>query len=64
MLTIPFSTSQAAAMLLGAFITKQWGPNPCDIDGNPRRLEDLGKGRAARQRIERDERQSREQELP
>jgi hypothetical protein len=47
-------------MIIGALVASFLGPNPCDIDGNARSLEDLGKGRAARLRMERVERQARE----
>ena len=42
-------------MILGAFITKIWVPNPCDIYGESRSLEDLSKGKRARKRMEEDE---------
>ena len=54
-----FSSSQAGVMLLGAFFTKIWVANPCDIDGNPRSLEDLGKGKQARQAMEKEEKEAR-----
>jgi PHS family inorganic phosphate transporter-like MFS transporter len=44
-------------MLLGAVLTKAWVPNPCDINGNPRSLEELGKGKVARLRMEREEKE-------
>jgi MFS transporter, PHS family, inorganic phosphate transporter len=47
-------------MLLGAFITKVWVPNPCDIDGNSRSLEDLGRGKEAREAMEQAEKAARE----
>jgi len=42
-------------MILGAFITKVWVPNPCDIYGQSRSLEDLSKGKKARKKMEEDE---------
>ncbi|ORY08779.1 major facilitator superfamily domain-containing protein [Clohesyomyces aquaticus] len=47
---------QAFMMLLGAIVTLWCVPNPCGIDGKPRSLEDLGKGKEARQKMEREER--------
>jgi hypothetical protein len=47
-------------MLLEALISKIWVPNPSDIDGNPRSLEDLGKGKAYRLGLEAAERAERE----
>jgi hypothetical protein len=44
-------------MAAGATITKFWVPNPVDIWGRSRTLEDLGRGKAERRRIERDEAQ-------
>lgn len=46
-------------MLFGAFITKIWVPNPCDIDGNPRSLEDLGRGKQYRLALEAAEKAAR-----
>ena len=46
-------------MILGAIITKLWVPNPCDIYNEPRSLEDLGKGKKARKKMEEDERKLR-----
>ncbi|KAE9977494.1 hypothetical protein EG327_007691 [Venturia inaequalis] len=46
----------AAFMASGAIITKLWVPNPCNILGQSRSLEDLGLGKAARKRMEKDER--------
>jgi len=46
-------------MFLGALVTKLAVPNPCDIDGNPRSLEELGKGKAYRLKLERDERRKK-----
>lgn len=43
-------------MVSGALITKLWVPNPCNIFGQSRSLEDLGLGKAARRRLEKDER--------
>jgi hypothetical protein len=51
--------SQAVVMLAGAIFTWWWVPNPCDIDGNPRSLEDLGNGKHARQAMERAEKLQR-----
>lgn len=45
---IIFST----VMILGALITKLWVPNPCDIYGESRSLEDLSKGKKARKKME------------
>jgi PHS family inorganic phosphate transporter-like MFS transporter len=42
-------------MILGAVITKTWVPNPCDIFGESRSLEDLSKGKKARKMMEKDE---------
>ena len=42
-------------MILGAFITKLWVPNPCDIYGESRSLEDLSNGKRARKKMEEDE---------
>ena len=46
-------------MLLGAFVTKIWVPNPCDIDGHSWSLEDLGKGKRERKAMERRKREER-----
>lgn len=46
-------------MVLGAILTKVWVPNPCDIDGNSRSLEELAKGKRARKRMEEEERLER-----
>jgi len=48
--------SQAAVMLLGAFLTWCWVPDPCDVNGNPRSLEELSQGKQARMEMERRER--------
>ena len=45
----------SALMILGAFITKFWVPNPCDIYGESRSLEDLSNGKRARRKMEEDE---------
>jgi hypothetical protein len=45
----------AAFMLIGAVITKGLVPNPVDIWGHSRSLEDLGRGKAERKRLEREE---------
>ena len=45
-------------MILGAIVTKLWVPNPCDIYGEPRSLEDLGKGKKARKQMDEDERRN------
>jgi PHS family inorganic phosphate transporter-like MFS transporter len=42
-------------MILGAYITKAWVPNPCDIYNESRSLEDLSKGKKARKLLEADE---------
>ena len=47
-------------MLLGAFVTKIWVPNPCDIDGHSWSLEDLGKGKRERMAMERRNREKKE----
>ena len=47
-------------MLLGAFVTKIWVPNPCDIDGHSWSLEDLGKGKRERMAMERRNREEKE----
>jgi PHS family inorganic phosphate transporter-like MFS transporter len=47
-------------MFPGAFITKIAVPNPCDLDGNSRSLEDLGMGKVARLLMEREESAKRE----
>jgi PHS family inorganic phosphate transporter-like MFS transporter len=46
-------------MLFGAYITKIWVPNPCDIDGRSRSLEELGRGKEARKQMEEEERDAR-----
>ncbi|TID26857.1 major facilitator superfamily domain-containing protein [Venturia nashicola] len=46
----------AAFMASGAIITNLWVPNPCNFWGQSRSLEDLGFGKAARKRMEKDER--------
>ncbi|OCK96699.1 MFS general substrate transporter [Cenococcum geophilum 1.58] len=51
---------QGFVMALGAFVTKIWVPNPCDIDGNSWSLEDLGKGKRERKAMERRKREERE----
>ena len=43
-------------MAIGALITKVWVPNPVDIWGQSRSLEDLALGKVARKRIEKEER--------
>jgi MFS transporter, PHS family, inorganic phosphate transporter len=42
-------------MILGAIITKIWVPNPVDIWGNSRSLEDLSLGKHERKRMEKEE---------
>jgi hypothetical protein len=44
-------------MILGAYITRAWVPNPCDIYGESRSLADLSKGKKERRKIETKERQ-------
>ncbi|KAF2401616.1 MFS general substrate transporter [Trichodelitschia bisporula] len=44
-------------MVFGALITKVWVPRPVDIWGRSRSLEDLGRGKKHRQRIEKEERE-------
>jgi len=46
-------------MLIGAFFTWWWVPNPCDIQGQPRSLEELGVGKQKRQAMEWAERENR-----
>jgi MFS transporter, PHS family, inorganic phosphate transporter len=46
-------------MIIGAGVTKVWVPNPCDAFGESRTLEDLSKGKKARQRMEEEERQEK-----
>jgi hypothetical protein len=36
----------------GAIFTKLWVPNPCDINGESRKLEDLSHGKDARKMLE------------
>ncbi|KAI9764636.1 MAG: hypothetical protein M1840_008133 [Geoglossum simile] len=36
----------------GAVLTKLWVPNPCDINGKSRNLEDLSKGKSGRKALE------------
>jgi PHS family inorganic phosphate transporter-like MFS transporter len=44
-------------MILGAFVTKIWVPNPCDVYGESRSLEDLSKGKRARKEMEKEEKE-------
>jgi hypothetical protein len=44
-------------MAAGAITTKVWVPNPVDVWGRSRTLEDLGQGKAERKRMESDEAQ-------
>ena len=44
-------------MILGAYITRVWVPNPCDIYGESRSLADLSKGKKERKKLETNERQ-------
>ncbi len=46
-------------MIIGAGVTKVWVPNPCDIYGETRSLEDLSKGKKERLRMEEVERQEK-----
>ena len=46
-------------MVIGAYITKVWVPNPCDINGDSRSLEDLGQGKEARKKLEDDEKKAK-----
>lgn len=55
----PHFCSQAFVMLIGAIFTWFWVPDPCDISGNPRSLEDLGHGKQARKAMKRAEKQAR-----
>jgi MFS transporter, PHS family, inorganic phosphate transporter len=50
-----FSHRFTVWMAGGAIITKVWVPNPVDVWGRSRTLEDLGCGKAARKRMEREE---------
>ena len=43
-------------MLVGATLSKYVTPETCDYRGRSRRLEDLGKGKAYRKQLERNER--------
>lgn len=45
-------------MAVGAVITKLWVPNPSNIWGQSRTLEDLSRGKAARKRYEKQEREA------
>jgi hypothetical protein len=45
-------------MAFGAIITKFWVPRPVDVWGRSRRLEDLGLGKAARKKMEKEEKES------
>jgi hypothetical protein len=45
-------------MVIGAVVTKVWVPNPVDVWGRSRSLEQLSLGKAERKRLERDERES------
>jgi MFS transporter, PHS family, inorganic phosphate transporter len=45
----------SSVMILGAFVTQLWVPNPCDIYGQSRSLEDLSNGKKARKKLEEDE---------
>ncbi|OCK85454.1 MFS general substrate transporter [Lepidopterella palustris CBS 459.81] len=49
----------AAVMLAGASVTKAWVPNPCDINGDSRSLEDLGQGKQWRKKMEERERKEK-----
>jgi PHS family inorganic phosphate transporter-like MFS transporter len=51
-------------MVFGAIITKIWVPNPCNIWHQSRSLEDLGQGKAARKRMEQDEREAWQAFMP
>lgn len=48
----------AVWMIAGALVTKIWMPNPSNIWGQSRTLEDLSMGKAARKRYERQEREA------
>jgi len=39
----------------GAVLTKLWVPNPCDINGESRKLEDLSEGKSKRKELEAEE---------
>jgi hypothetical protein len=41
----------------GAIVTKAWVPNPVDVWGRSRTLEQLALGKAERKRVEREERE-------
>lgn len=45
-------------MAIGAVVTKFWVPNPVDVWGRSRSLEQLSLGKAERKRMERDEMES------
>jgi hypothetical protein len=45
-------------MAIGAVVTKFWVPNPVDVWGRSRSLEQLSLGKAERKRLERDEKES------
>ncbi|KAH9210727.1 inorganic phosphate transporter 1-4 /Pi cotransporter [Leptodontidium sp. 2 PMI_412] len=45
----------SALMIAGAWITRIWVPNPCDIYNESRSLEDLSKGKKTRKIMEADE---------
>jgi hypothetical protein len=49
------TTSFTVWMVFGAVITKACVPNPSDIWGRPRSLEDLGQGKAHLKQLEKDE---------
>lgn len=42
-------------MVIGAGVTKYWVPDPCDIYGISRSLEDLSEGKVVRKKMEDDE---------
>jgi PHS family inorganic phosphate transporter-like MFS transporter len=58
-LTKILAPRNVVVMLFGAYITKIWVPNPCDIDGRSRSLEELGRGKEARKQMEEEERDAR-----
>jgi hypothetical protein len=58
------ATSFTIWMAFGAVITKFWVPRPVDIWGRSRRLEDLGLGKVARKRMEKDERDAWREFVP
>jgi hypothetical protein len=46
-------------MFLGVLVAMAEAPNPCDINGNPKGLKELGKGKAYRLMLARDKRRKK-----